>query len=1062
MADDEVKIVLSAEDQATPAIENVKQRLSDLGATQNELAGATQEFNAGIQSQEASFASLSGQMEAFDLQAQLTNKDWQDYATYLSEANTKTEEGAGLIDEFTTRLEYMAVRMAATFVLFKGWQELTKTIKNIDEAEKTLIETTGAFGDKLDSLKGSLSNVLGTVPQNIKDVSITVADINQRFGVTGQQLDNLSKNFLDFSRITGSNVKQSIQDVSQMMNNWNISTDKTSRVLDALTTVSQKTGIGVDSLTKTAQQFGEQFRSMGFDFTHTIALLGNFQMEGGNTEKMVTALNLAMTNFAKHGIKDPAAAFSELIANIKDAKTDMDAAKISIAAFGAKAGPDFATQIREGKLAYGDLVKSIQDSKGIVEKTSDTATTLSDTVSKMGNNIVAGFTQASGAASILNEQLTKINDSWTENNRLNVELSNNLESDSKFYDQLSEAAKNTSGDLHDFFTKWKDAQEGIVASDVALREGNSALSKDLHDTAMDQLADLQKIKSSLNLTSTEVSNYSDAYLAKWKTINAEIIKSMAATGKDVGDIWAASMANMISSGYSWEKSMIISIDNVRRQMQSVSIAQWGLSAGFAGLKSAKKSTDEFGTGGGGGGGGADLSSLLDSGKKTKEKIDENMKGFADALEKSADAYRSLSTEGAKDLETLKEAHNTTTKDIIDKLVTLDDTYKSTIKSEKESLQSLAEQHNKTTESIQNNIDKIRQSLSDLDDKLAADTQVAVDDLSKAFIETKKSVADLQNQLDNWKTPNNIAETQLKIDQLQEKLNQAKNPQDQRLIEDEIKNQKIVLQSYIDSDSEKKKTVQDSLLKQQASLNQYSDLAAQYAKDIANAQKSADATVLESAVKTFQQKTLAAQDAYNKQKNVLNQQLSDLQASLQIEMQAYSQKEAKIEEETAVKLKNLKKQKTDLEEKLKEENTLYKEKSDEINKILKDAYQYRREQEDYFTQQVTSDIEAQIKEYQKLAQAISAANSAKSAGILHVTTKARATGGPVSPDEGYLVGENGPEYFNPSTSGTIIPNDKLGGNTTINFNFNGVISSKQVAQEYADIMFRNFKLQSQAF
>lgn len=34
---------------------------------------------------------------------------------------------------------------------------------------------------------------------------------------------------------------------------------------------------------------------------------------------------------------------------------------------------------------------------------------------------------------------------------------------------------------------------------------------------------------------------------------------------------------------------------------------------------------------------------------------------------------------------------------------------------------------------------------------------------------------------------------------------------------------------------------------------------------------------------------------------------------------------------------------------------------------------------------------------------------------------RAGGGPVSSNRGYIVGENGPEYFLPSTSGTIIPN-----------------------------------------
>lgn len=39
---------------------------------------------------------------------------------------------------------------------------------------------------------------------------------------------------------------------------------------------------------------------------------------------------------------------------------------------------------------------------------------------------------------------------------------------------------------------------------------------------------------------------------------------------------------------------------------------------------------------------------------------------------------------------------------------------------------------------------------------------------------------------------------------------------------------------------------------------------------------------------------------------------------------------------------------------------------------------------------------------------------------------RAAGGPVAAGGGYIVGENGPEWFSPGSSGTIIPNHALGG------------------------------------
>lgn len=44
---------------------------------------------------------------------------------------------------------------------------------------------------------------------------------------------------------------------------------------------------------------------------------------------------------------------------------------------------------------------------------------------------------------------------------------------------------------------------------------------------------------------------------------------------------------------------------------------------------------------------------------------------------------------------------------------------------------------------------------------------------------------------------------------------------------------------------------------------------------------------------------------------------------------------------------------------------------------------------------------------------------------------RATGGPVSPGRGYLVGERGPELFVPTSSGRVVPNGGTGGARDVN-------------------------------
>jgi hypothetical protein len=65
---------------------------------------------------------------------------------------------------------------------------------------------------------------------------------------------------------------------------------------------------------------------------------------------------------------------------------------------------------------------------------------------------------------------------------------------------------------------------------------------------------------------------------------------------------------------------------------------------------------------------------------------------------------------------------------------------------------------------------------------------------------------------------------------------------------------------------------------------------------------------------------------------------------------------------------------------------------------------------------------------------------------------RATGGPVTAGTTYLVGERGPELFTPSSSGGIIPNNKLGGGMGgINITVNGALDPESVARQIITIL-----------
>ena len=65
---------------------------------------------------------------------------------------------------------------------------------------------------------------------------------------------------------------------------------------------------------------------------------------------------------------------------------------------------------------------------------------------------------------------------------------------------------------------------------------------------------------------------------------------------------------------------------------------------------------------------------------------------------------------------------------------------------------------------------------------------------------------------------------------------------------------------------------------------------------------------------------------------------------------------------------------------------------------------------------------------------------------------KAMGGPVNAGTSYVVGERGPELFMPNRSGTVIPNNKLGGGgTVINLTVNGAIDGESTARQIVRIL-----------
>lgn len=253
-----------------------------------------------------------------------------------------------------------------------------KAALDVQTAMNLIRSETGATGQRLDQLGSSFKTLAGQVPNDMDQVAKAVAVVAQRTGLSGQALNDFTRQELTLARITGSDVVPLITQTTQIFHQWGVATKDQSAALDQLFRAHQVTGIGVKQLQDQIIRFGPTLKNMGLSLAESEAFLGTFGKEGDKTEKIVLGLNTAFAKWAKAGISDLHGALANTITAIQKAPSAFAALKIATdAGFSARGGADFVNAVRTGGFAFEQFVKKIQDGKDTIAKAGDDTLTFS-------------------------------------------------------------------------------------------------------------------------------------------------------------------------------------------------------------------------------------------------------------------------------------------------------------------------------------------------------------------------------------------------------------------------------------------------------------------------------------------------------------------------------------------------------------------------------------------------------------------------------------------------------------------------------------------------------------
>ena len=380
------------------AIGSTKEKLDTLKEAEKQVQ---EQFENGEVSEEQyralqrEIASTEIKLGDLEQQAQESNKELEGVA----DAADDTAEKVSKIDAAANALDTVSNKAGAASYA---------AALDVDNGYDIVITKTGATGEALESLQGSMENIFTSLPIGAETAGTAIGEVNTRFQLTGEELEKLSQQFIEFSEINGTDLNTSIDNVDTILNKFNVDASQAGNVLGLLTKTGQDTGLSMDTLENSLMQNGSTLKEMGLGITESVNLLAAFENNGVDATTAMAGLKKSVKNYTAEGLSTDEA-LQKTIDRIKNASTETEALSIAQETFGSKGFAEMAQAIREGKLSLDDLGTSLDDYGNVVQDTYESTQDPWDEAKTTLNNLkLAGSDLAGTALSALKPAIEKV------------------------------------------------------------------------------------------------------------------------------------------------------------------------------------------------------------------------------------------------------------------------------------------------------------------------------------------------------------------------------------------------------------------------------------------------------------------------------------------------------------------------------------------------------------------------------------------------------------------------------------------------------------------------------
>lgn len=266
-----------------------------------------------------------------------------------------TKVGTGLSTHVTAPLAAVGAAGLAAF-------------QDVDAGMDIVVQKTGASGEALEAMQQSVKNLATEIPTDFETAGAAIGEVNTRFGLTGQALEDLSAQFIQFANLNDTDVSSSIDNTQKVLEAFGMSTSEAGSLLDAMNKTGQDTGISMDTLAQDLVANSEQMKDMGYNAYEASAFLGQCEKSGADVSTVLAGLKKAQQNATSEG-KTLNQALSDFSGVMNSNASDTEKLQAAYDLFGKKAGASIYDAMQTGSLSFGELSASASDSLGSVSDT---------------------------------------------------------------------------------------------------------------------------------------------------------------------------------------------------------------------------------------------------------------------------------------------------------------------------------------------------------------------------------------------------------------------------------------------------------------------------------------------------------------------------------------------------------------------------------------------------------------------------------------------------------------------------------------------------------------------